>query len=103
MTRKVARLVDEFYRAHFNAPVQEPSLSARRAGWVPPMWWDDIDDPDEQPGVSHCVECHRPLKTTRSPLCKPCRKAEYRAENAELIKQQNADYYRRKKAERNAA
>lgn len=103
VTRKVARLVDEFYRAHFNTPVQEPSLSARRAGWVPPMWWDDIDDPDEQPGVSHCTVCHRPLATARSPLCKPCRKAKYRAENPELIKAQSAEYYRRRKAERNAA
>lgn len=101
--KDTAERIDRVWLALYSQPVGKPSKAAKGKQWVPPMWWDDIDDPDEQPGVSHCTVCHRPLKTARSPLCKPCRKAEYRAENPELIKAQSTEYYRRKKAERNAA
>lgn len=32
---------------------------ARRKGWLPPLAWDDIDDPDERPGDCHFVEIDR--------------------------------------------
>lgn len=52
-----ARL-DRFYRAHEHDSVSEQSRLTKRHEWVPPLWWDDIDDPAERPGETHCKGCH---------------------------------------------
>jgi hypothetical protein len=49
-----ARLVAALYeRWHMTPATARGSVTARnrarRLGWAPPMAWDDIDDPDEQP------------------------------------------------------
>lgn len=50
---KAALRIIAFYQQHHTDPVKSPTTAAKRAGWVPPLWWDDIDDPNEIPGVSH--------------------------------------------------
>lgn len=67
-----ADAIDEYWRAHYSDPVSTPDRSAR--GWVPPMWWDDIDDPGEQPGITHCLDCHAPfVEPSKSLYCQKCR------------------------------
>lgn len=53
----VARPIADLYEELSSAP--GPSAKTRdiaaHKGWVPPLAWDDIDDPDEQPKVGgHC-------------------------------------------------
>lgn len=75
VTRDTAERVDRVWRALYNQPVRKPAKVAKDKGWVPPMWWDNIDDPDEIPGVSHCIICHSPDRVHRT-KCKACRRAE---------------------------
>lgn len=65
-----AKAIDAYWRAHYSDPVREPDPTAR--GWVVPMWWDNIDDPDEEPGVSHCLECHGKRPSVNTGLCEKC-------------------------------
>jgi ribosome-binding protein aMBF1 (putative translation factor) len=54
--REFAKAIADLFEQLCMAPLPAPSPSVNRArsmarsqGWVPPMAWDDIDDPDEQP------------------------------------------------------
>lgn len=65
---------DRTIRAAWDAlhmqPVGKPTSSARKHGWPVPMAWEDIDDPDEEPGVTHCLHCASPVKAKG--MCHPC-------------------------------
>lgn len=56
--RDNARLISEVYdQLSMRVPADSPRTRQLRAqakyrGWVPPLAWDDIDDPDEQPQVA---------------------------------------------------
>ena len=52
-----ARL-DALYRAHEHDSVSEQSHLTKQHQWVTPLWWDDIDNPNERPGETHCKGCH---------------------------------------------
>lgn len=68
-----AGAIDKYWREHCTDPVGAPTATAKREQWPVPMWWEDIDDPREKPGVTHCVNCHAPEVGDISPLCKRCR------------------------------
>lgn len=68
---ETAKVIDAYWHAHYSDPVQEPDRAARH--WVTPMWWDNIDDPDEEPGVTHCLRCHRNGEVLVDGLCGRCR------------------------------
>ena len=74
--RRTAEAVDKAFQRLMSDPVGTPTRNAQR-DWVPPMWWDDIDDPDEQPGVSHCLHCHAPNPGPQTGMCRPCGKRAY--------------------------
>lgn len=70
----VARAVAEFYGDHKTDPVRRPARAARGKPWPTPMWWENIDDPDEQPGVTACLDCHGELEPeSTDPRCARCR------------------------------
>lgn len=76
VTRATAENIAALYAKHEGDPVREPSPAARKHGWVPPAWWDNIDNPEEQPGVTHCLSCHAP--TIRSSgQCNACYNRRY--------------------------
>lgn len=68
-----ADAISEYWDAHHRSPVTTPDPVARKQRWVPPMWWDNIDDPGEQPGVTHCLRCHRNGEVLVDGLCGRCR------------------------------
>lgn len=53
VTRATHTLIDELYEQLSMRPGPSTRAQgvARRRGWVPPLAWDDIDDPLEQPAV----------------------------------------------------
>lgn len=71
VTPAFAKKVNELYREHETDPVRTPTHAAKKAGWVTPMWWDDVDNPNEQPGVSHCRRCHS-TTVRHNGLCRSC-------------------------------
>lgn len=73
----LARRVNDLYREHETDPVGTPTCAAKQAGWVPPMWWDDIDDPEELPGKTHCRVCHR-ANIHAHGMCQACSSRAYR-------------------------
>lgn len=54
-----AQKIDAVWDELHMSPAGEPTAWAKQQDWVPPAWWDDIDNPEEQPGVTHCIGCHR--------------------------------------------
>ena len=76
ISNETAKVIDAYWHAHYSDPVQEPDRTAR--GWVTPMWWDNIDNPDEEPGVSHCRECHAPNPWRGVGMCRRCNEREYK-------------------------
>lgn len=60
ITREIAEKITDLYAAHASDEVRPPARAARKHGWVTPAWWDNIDDPEEKPGVTHCLRCHTP-------------------------------------------
>lgn len=75
-----ANRIDRYWREHMADPVTPPTRAAKN--WVVPMWWDDIDNPDEQPGVSHCRDCHTPNPGPITGLCTICQKRHRRRQAA---------------------
>lgn len=73
IARGQAAAIRAYWREHCTDPVGAPTATAKRHQWPVPMWWDNIDDPREKPGVTHCVNCHAPEVGDISPLCKRCR------------------------------
>ncbi|SDR77481.1 helix-turn-helix domain-containing protein [Corynebacterium timonense] len=65
ITRELAnRINTTIWEDQHDAPViGPPTPTARKNGWAPPAAWDDIDDPDTHPGVTHCIECDQPVHT----------------------------------------
>lgn len=51
ITRGTHQLIDELYEqlSMLPGPSQRARGVAQRRGWLPPLAWDDIDDPTEQP------------------------------------------------------
>lgn len=66
--------IEAAWRRHQNDPVAAPSPQVSKRNWVPPMWWDNIDNPEEKPGVTHCVDCHDHLDGRNSVRCLACAK-----------------------------
>ena len=75
VTRDTAERINRVWEELHTLPVGKPAKAAKGKGWVPPLWWDDIDDPDEIPGVSHCIICHSPDRVHNT-KCKDCRRLE---------------------------
>lgn len=69
--RDVADKICELFDQLAYKPVSSPVKLALNNNWVPPMWWDDIDNPKEIPGVSHCFRCHS-SRVKHMGYCKPC-------------------------------
>lgn len=64
ITRELANRINTIWEEQHDAPViGPPTPTARKNGWAPPAAWDNIDDPDTHPGVTHCIECDRPVRT----------------------------------------
>lgn len=70
-----ANRIDQYWREHMADPVTPPTRAAEN--WVPPLWWDNIDNPDEKPGVTHCRDCHAPDPARGSGWCKKCVEKHY--------------------------
>lgn len=84
----VAAAVSTFYEAHKGDPVRPPARAARGKPWPTPMWWDDIDDPGEQPGITHCLNCHGDKDPARASFyCDTCAKRISRAKSTERERQ----------------
>lgn len=69
--KSAADTVHAVYEVLSAQPVGEPTHTARVNRWPVPMAWFDIDDPEEQPGVTHCLECPDPDVKAHG-LCTPC-------------------------------
>lgn len=67
---EVAERIIEAWEHWYTLPVGKPTPMAKRCGWVTPMAWDDIDDPEEQPGHTHCLKCGD--RVLARGLCKRC-------------------------------
>lgn len=85
ITREIAEKITDLYEAHASDEVRPPARAARKHGWVAPAWWDNIDDPDEKPGVTHCLHCHTP-NVRAEQKCRAC-----------YDRQRRRDYYARTK------
>lgn len=53
ITTANARAISEMYErlAGTPGPCERTRMIAARKGWLPPLAWDDIDNPDEQPAI----------------------------------------------------
>lgn len=80
---EVAAAVAQFYDEHKSDPVRRPARAAKGKPWPTPMWWNDIDDPDEQPGVNVCLNCHADKEPNKSFYCPPCAKSVSESKQAE--------------------
>lgn len=49
--RRIAAVYDQLSMTQ--GPSQQCRERAKAAGWLPPLAWDDIDDPDETPDLGH--------------------------------------------------
>lgn len=85
--REAAENTAALYTAHASDEVRPPSRTAAKAGWVTPAWWDDVDDPDEQPGITHCLGCH----STNIRYQGKCRSCYDRDRNARLRARKRAE------------
>lgn len=96
----VAAAVARFYDEHKSDTVRKPARAARGKPWPTPMWWNDIDDPDEQPGVNVCLSCHGPKEAGESFYCDTCAKriprANERARRRQQAKKQKLSGERRR-------
>ena len=101
IARRQAEVIDRYWREHAADPVGAPSIAAKRGGWPVPMWWDDIDDPREKPGVTHCRECHGPDPFRSTGLCNACRSRLWNAQNRDEVNRRRRE--RRRKAKEQAA
>ena len=101
--RSQAEAVQAYWDKHHTDPVADPSTAVAGYGWVVPMWWDDIDDPDEQPGVSHCRDCHAPDPAPSTGWCNACRNRHYREDNWEEVRRRERERYHRQKLKEKAA
>lgn len=70
--RHTAAAIDATFRELMSEPVGTPARHTKGKHWVPPMWWDDIDDPDEKPGITHCTVCHGPDPRPKAGTCHGC-------------------------------
>lgn len=69
--KTVADAIHAVYEVLSAKPVGEPTHAARVNRWPVPMAWFDIDDPEEEPGVTHCLECPDTDVKARG-LCTQC-------------------------------
>lgn len=99
--RRRAEVVDRYWREHAADPVGAPSIAAKRGGWPVPMWWDNIDDPREKPGITHCRECHGPQPFRSTGLCNTCRSRLWNAQNRDEVNRRRRE--RRRKAKEQTA
>lgn len=74
ITNRAKQQIEAAWQRHRYDPVSAPSPQVAKRNWVPPMWWDNIDDPDEEPGVTHCIDCHSPNPGPKTGRCLPCNK-----------------------------
>ena len=81
MRYDIAAAVDRVWRAHRSNPVTAPNRATRGKPWVAPMWWDNIDNPNEQPGITNCLDCHTG-KPTRTGYCQHCNRRHNEWRNA---------------------
>lgn len=65
-----AKAIDNYWQKHYMDLVK-PATQINPQ-WVTPLWWDNIDDPDEQPGITHCIRCHRPTDRFLKGKCHSC-------------------------------
>ena len=73
VTRRTADVINKAWQDLAPEPVAgPPTATAKKHGWPVPMWWDDIDDPDEQPGITHCTVCHGPDPRPKAGTCHGC-------------------------------
>lgn len=75
VTSTTAASVSDVWNKHYAMPVKGPTLLARRNRWPVPLAWDDIDDPAEEPGITHCLRCDRPVRSNG--LCQTCYSREW--------------------------
>jgi hypothetical protein len=50
---------------HVRSGIGAARNNARRRGWLPPLAWDDIDDPTEHPGMTDCHDLPDPVVVER--------------------------------------
>lgn len=58
LNRNTADRITEYWDNHQADKERHPTRIAEANKWVPPSWWDNITDPSEEPGVTHCRKCH---------------------------------------------
>lgn len=83
MSNETERLAREWAEKIKSVPVINYGIQANAAAehilaTIAPLTmadvdWDDIDDPGEQPGVTHCLRCHRNGEVLVDGLCGRCR------------------------------
>lgn len=66
----IALKIDAAWQRLAALPVGEPTRLAKANRWPVPMAWNDIDDPMEEPGHTHCLKCDNPVLSRG--LCKRC-------------------------------
>ena len=78
LTLHQARCIVRLYMHNIATPVTTPDVdvptlanNAGRAAWPLPFCWDNIDDPNEQPGVTHCFMCENE-STAHTGMCQRC-------------------------------
>lgn len=69
--RETANRIDAVYRRLCMTPGPNPTVAKRAQlnHWAPPLAWDDIDDPDEEP--SRNIFAHRPRKQPPATILPP--------------------------------
>lgn len=90
----VAAAVAQFYDEHKRDTVRRPARAAKGKPWPTPMWWNDIDDENEQPGVNVCLNCHADKEPNKSFYCPPCAKRVTRSKQTERERQQRQAHKR---------
>ena len=64
VNRDIAHAILTFWHTVEHQPVKgPPTPTAEKHNWAQPAFWDNIDDPDTHPGVTHCIECDQPVRT----------------------------------------
>lgn len=96
----VAAAVARFYNEHKSDTVRKPARAARGKPWPTPMWWNDIDDPDEQPGINVCLSCHGPKDAGESFYCGPCDDQRKRELHLQERRERQRLYDKRKRREK---
>lgn len=83
----VAAAVAQFYDEHKHDQVRRPARASKGNPWPTPMWWNDIDDENEQPGVNVCLSCHADKEPNKSFYCPTCAKRISHAKRTERERQ----------------